>query len=111
MIKDPGFTLIETDLINDLIHEIGSRMSEIPDVVIELSSHSKISMPGNPNWRPEPEYFLLAAGLTHSYKKCNLNVKQISKLSANVNIADIGLDYDQVVNLKDVTGLKNMEIY
>ena len=104
--KDPGFILIPTDFIYPSIGLITRRIPDRPDIVsvdLESVSRSKITMP-----EVSTEYQCSLPDQIMYNPKCSLRPREIADIVANVD-AYAPLNYDEVVNMQDVTKLPTVE--
>jgi hypothetical protein len=100
--KNPGFLIVSTDPILTPISLIKRRIANQNELIsVDLTSVSgsagtKIIMPKYECSLPVQRVFNL---------KCSLGSSQIVEVTSNINI-DLPLNYDQVVNMGDVTKLR-----
>jgi len=106
--KDPGFTMIPTDLIFGPIGSIRRRMPNQPNIVsidLEPVRRYKITMSGLSESEKTPyECFLPNQMITNP--KCNLRLSEIADIVGNT---DTTLNYKDVVNMQDATKLKTVD--
>jgi hypothetical protein len=102
--KDPGFLIIPTDVVFTPVDSIVRRIPDQPDLVsvdFESVSRSTITMP---EFSTRYEYSL-PDQIMHN-QKCSLRPIEISDIAAN---ADVSLNYNEVVNMQDVTKLTKVK--
>lgn len=107
--KDSGFTFIPTDLISASVDSIRRRIPDLPDVVsvdvdLEPSSRSKITMPVLA--KENSPYECLLPDQMISNPRCTLRPTEVASVSSTASVA---FEYDDVVNMKDVTKLSKLE--
>ena len=92
--------IVPTSLITGPLESIKRRIPDIPEVVsvnIETEPTNKIEIPQN-------QYECLLPEQRWTNSKCRLTTTEIVEMSN-----DIKLDYNDVVNMQDVTGLDKIE--
>jgi hypothetical protein len=104
--KDPGFIIIPTDIISTSVDSIMRRIPDQPDLVsidLETLSRSKVTMPefsmGYECSLPDQIMF---------NPKCSLRPSEIADIAANADVY-LPLNYDEVVNMQDVTKLTTVK--
>jgi hypothetical protein len=103
-VKDPGFLLIPTNIISTPVYSINHRIPDQPDLVsVDLESVS----------RREITMLKFSTGYECSLPeqimynpKCSLRHSEIADITANANIH---LNYDEVVNIQNITKLTTVE--
>jgi len=94
------FNIVSTSLISGSFESIKRRIPDIPEVVsvyIETEPTNKIGMAQKP-------YECLLAEQRFTNPKCTVTTTEIVEIANNIE-----LDYNHVVNMKDVTGLDTVE--
>jgi hypothetical protein len=102
--KDPGFLIIPTDVIFTPVDSIRRRIPDQPDLISvdsEPVSLSKITMP-----EFSTGYECSLPDQIMYNPKCSLRPSEIGDMAKN---AGVPLDYDEVVNMQDVTKLTTVE--
>jgi hypothetical protein len=106
--RDPGFIIIPRDLISAPVDSIRRRIPDLADVGsldLEPSSSTKITIPGFSESEKTPYESSLPDQII-SNPKSSLRPSEIAEISAN---ADGILNYDEVVNMQDVTKLRKVQ--
>lgn len=107
-IKDSGGVRIPTSVISAPVGSIRRCVPDLPDVVsadLGSTSRNKITMPGFSKSDSTPYECSLPEQIL-SNSKCSLRPSKIAEISANT---DITFNYDEVVNMQDVTKLRTLE--
>jgi hypothetical protein len=102
--KDPGFLIIPTAVISTPVNSIMRHIPGQPDLVsvnLEPVSRSKITMP-----KFSTGYECSLPDQIMYNPKCSLRPSEIADIAAN---ADVPLNYDEVVNMGDVTKLPRVK--
>jgi hypothetical protein len=105
-IKDPGSVIIPTDVISTPVSFITRRIPNQPDLVsvdLKSVSRTKIIMP---EFSTSYECSLPVQRMFNS--KCSLRPSEIVDVISNPNV-DVPLNYDQVVNMQDITKLRSVK--
>jgi hypothetical protein len=101
--NDSGFFILETDYISDTVLSIRRRMPDVVTVDLNPVSHTKISMT-----KSSQSYECSLPEQIIFDPRCSLTPTEIATVAGSTNL-EIPLEYDQVVNLQDVTHLPNLE--
>jgi hypothetical protein len=105
-VQDPGFTIIPTDAISTPVSLINRRVPDQPELVsVDLTSvgRKKIIMP---EFSTSYECSLPVQRMLNP--KCILRTSKIVDFISNADV-DVPLNYDQVVNMQDVTKLGSVQ--